>query len=114
MHRHIAADRPINILYLIDFWGTPGGTERHLSYLLQSLDPARFRCHVVVFDYRRNALVEQARAAGIEVVHLPVAEYYTFNALWQGIKLFRFIRARRIDVVQTFHYKSDVYGATIA
>lgn len=110
----MSIDRPINILYVIDFWASPGGTERHLSYLVSSLDNARFKCHVVIFNYQPNALVEKARTLGIEIVHLPVARYYTPNALVQGVKLFRFIRARRIDVVQTFHYKSDIYGAVIA
>lgn len=114
MNKPMSVDRPINILYIIDFWASPGGTERHLSYLVSSLDHTRFKCHVVIFNYQPNALVEKARAQGIEIVHLPVARYYTPNALVQGIKLLRFIRARRIDVVQTFHYKSDIYGAVIA
>jgi glycosyltransferase involved in cell wall biosynthesis len=104
----------VNILYLIDFWASPGGTERHLSYLVTHLDPARFRCHVVIFNYQPNALVDQAKAKGIEVLHLPVARYYTPHALRQAFKLARLIRERRIDVVQTFHYKSDIYGAVIA
>jgi glycosyltransferase involved in cell wall biosynthesis len=114
-HRsQVVATDPIRILYIIDFWASPGGTERHLSYLLGALDRTRFKCHVVVFNYQSNALAEKARAAGIEIIHLPVARYYTPNALWQGIKLFRLIRARRIDIVQSFHYKSDVYGAVVA
>ena len=108
------SNRPINILYLIDFWASPGGTERHLSYLVTNLDTSRFRCHVVVFNYQPNALVDQARAKGIEIIHLPVARYYTPHALVQAFRLARFIRERNIEVVQTFHYKSDVYGAIVA
>jgi glycosyltransferase involved in cell wall biosynthesis len=104
----------MNILYLIDFWASPGGTERHLSYLVTHLDTSRFRCHVVIFNYQPNALVDQAKAKGIEVIHLPVGRYYTPHALMQAFKLARLIRERRIDVVQTFHYKSDIYGAVVA
>lgn len=104
----------MNILYLIDYWASPGGTERHLSYLVTHLDTARFRCHVVIFNYQPNALVDQAKAKGIEVIHLPVARYYTPHALKQAFRLARLIRERRIDVVQTFHYKSDIYGAVVA
>ena len=103
-----------NLLYLIDYWASPGGTERHLSYLVTHLDTQRFRCHVVVFNYQPNALVEAARAKGIEVIHLPVARYYTPHALKQAFKLAKIIRERQIDIVQTFHYKSDIYGAVIA
>lgn len=104
----------VRILYIIDYWASPGGTERHLSYLLSSLDSARFQCAVVVFNYQPNALADAAKSKGIEVIHLPVARYYTPHALWQACKLFAFIRRRRFDVVQTFHYKADIYGATIA
>jgi glycosyltransferase involved in cell wall biosynthesis len=110
----MAAPRPINILYIIDYWASPGGTERHLSYLIGSLDRTRFNCHVVVFNYQSNELAEKAKAAGVEIVHIPVARYYTANALRQAVRLFKFIRSRKIDVVQTFHYKADVYGATVA
>lgn len=105
---------PIRILYIIDFWASPGGTERHLSHLLSSLDRSRYKCHVVIFNYAPNALVDRARADGVEIIHLPVARYYTPNALLQAVRLLKIIRARGIDIVQTFHYKSDVYGATVA
>ena len=105
------AEIAIRILYIIDFWASPGGTERHLAYLLNSLDPHRFRCCVVIFNYGPNPLVEDARRRGVEIVHLPVGRWYTPNALLKGFQLMRFIRERRIDLVHTFHYKSDVYGA---
>lgn len=102
------------ILYLIDYWGSPGGTERHLAYLLQSLDKSRYDCSVVVFNYLPNALAERAKADSTEIVHIPVARYYTPNALFRAIQLYLHIRKRRIDLVQTFHYKSDIYGALVA
>lgn len=104
----------MNILYLIDFWASPGGTERHLSYLVTHLDKSRFRPHVIIFNYQPNALVDHAKANGIEVIHLPVGRYYTPWAFLQAFKLARLIRERRIDIVQTFHYKSDIYGAVVA
>jgi glycosyltransferase involved in cell wall biosynthesis len=104
----------LKILYLIDFWKATGGTERHLSYLLTHLDKNRFQPYVVVFDYEPNALVDQVRALGIEVLHMPVARYYTPNAFIKALELRRFIRARGIDIVQTFHYKADTYGALVA
>src|SRR5262245_35379848 len=61
MKTETPSERPIRILYIIDYWGSPGGTERHLSYLLEMLDRRRFECSVVIFDYRPNALVDRAR-----------------------------------------------------
>jgi glycosyltransferase involved in cell wall biosynthesis len=110
----MTAETPIRILFIIDYWASPGGTERHLSYLINALDRRRFECSVVVFNYQPNALVEKARSNGIEILHLRVARYYTPNALVQAFKLIGFIRRRRIDIVQTFHYKADIYGAFFA
>jgi glycosyltransferase involved in cell wall biosynthesis len=104
----------LKILYLIDFWKATGGTERHLSYLITHLDKTRFQPYVVVFDYEPNTLVDQVRALGVEVLHIPVARYYTPNAFVRALELRRFIRERGIDIVQTFHYKADTYGALVA
>ena len=106
--------RVINILYIIDVWRSPGGTERHLYYLLSHLDPERFRCNVIVFDYAPNALIDRARERGVPVLHLPVAQYYTPNAFAKARILREYIRQHRIDLVQTFHYKADVYGSVVA
>jgi glycosyltransferase involved in cell wall biosynthesis len=108
------SSRPLRILYIIDFWGTPGGTERHLSYLTSHLDRNHFVPSVVIFNYQPNAMVDQVRKLGIEGIHIPVARFYTPMAMLQGFRLWRFIRSRQIDLVQTFHFKSDIYGAIIA
>jgi glycosyltransferase involved in cell wall biosynthesis len=108
------SSKPLRILYIIDFWASPGGTERHLSYLTSHIDRDRFVPAVVIFNYQPNTLVDQVRKLGIEVVHIPVARYYTPNALVQAFKLWRFIRSRHIDIVQTFHYKADIFGAVVA
>lgn len=106
--------RKLRVLYLIDYWGSPGGTERHLAYLLESLDRTRFECRVVVFNYLPNALAETARASGISIDHIPLARYYTPSGIKQALALLRYMRAHEIDIVQTFHFKSDVVGATVA
>jgi glycosyltransferase involved in cell wall biosynthesis len=105
--------RPIHILFVIDFWGNPGGTERHLWYLATHLD-RRFKCSVVIFDYSPNALVDKVKAAGVEILHLPIGRFLTFDAMRKARTLRAFIESRGVDIVQTFHYKSDIYGAVVA
>ncbi len=104
----------VNILYIIDYLYGMGGTERHLLYLLQLLDRKRFSCQVVAFDTGRTRLTDEIRALGVPLVHIPVGRYYTPNALRRAVELYRLIRRERIDLVQTFHYKADVYGAPVA
>jgi L-malate glycosyltransferase len=106
--------KQINILYVIDYFHRTGGTERHLAQLVQHLPADRFNCTVVVFDLGSNSLIDEIRKAGIAVIHLPVDREYTFNALLRALELARIIKSKRIDIVQTFHQKSDTYGAVIA
>lgn len=109
-----AAGAPIRLVYIIDYFHRTGGTERHLAHLLLNLPPADFKCSVVVFDLGENALLDEVRAHGIPVVHLPVAREYTPNALRRAWQLHALIRRSQPDILQTFHQKSDTYGAIIA
>jgi glycosyltransferase involved in cell wall biosynthesis len=106
--------RKINILYIIDHIDGPGGTERHLSYLVTMLDKERFDCSIIVFDLVPNSLTDALMAKGIEVHHIPVARYYVPNAAKQARVISRYMKQRQIDIVQTYHYKADVYGSLIA
>jgi len=108
------AARKIRILFLIDYWGLPGGTERHLAYLLKNLDRNIFECRVVVFNYLPNVLTDEAMASGIDVQPIPVDRYYTPRAFRQAAVLRQYIRKHDVDIVQSFHFKSDVYGAVVA
>lgn len=104
----------VRILFIIDYFHRTGGTETHLALLVQWLAAAGFHCEVVVFDLGQNDLIEQIRTAGVTVHHLPVAREYSPNALRQAWRLARLVRQGRFDVVQTFHQKSDTYGAVVA
>ncbi len=104
----------INILFIIDYFHRTGGTERHLALLARRLPANKFNCKIVVFDLGDNPLIDQIRANKIPVTHIPVVREYTPNALAQAIELSRIIRRNHIDIVQTFHQKSDSYGALIA
>jgi glycosyltransferase involved in cell wall biosynthesis len=106
--------RPINILYLIDHFHGTGGTERHLAHLVRHLPREKFRCLVLAFDLVPNRWVERIVAAGTPVIHLPVMREYAPAAIPRALQLSKLIRSNRIDIVQTFHQKSDTYGATIA
>lgn len=107
-------ERPLNVLYLIDYLASPGGTERHLAHLINRLDPGEFRCNVVPFYFEATPMSRAMQAAGAHIEYIPVAQYYRPRAFVQALKLARFIRNRHIHIVQTFHYKADVFGAIVA
>ena len=105
---------PLNVVYLIDYFHRTGGTERHLAHLVTLLPRAEFNCTIVAFDLGDNALLDLVRAHGVRVVHLPVQREYTWNGISRAWQLWRLLRASNVDIVQTFHQKSDTYGAVIA
>jgi len=104
----------INIMYIIDCLSGIGGTENHLSYLTTMLDKEKFNFIVVIFDLGENQIVEKMREEGVPMVHIPVGRYYTYNAIKQAFRLSKIIKQNEIDIVQTFHFKSDFYGALVA
>lgn len=106
--------KKINILFLIDYLHDRGGTETHLAALATRLDRERFNCQIVAFSLGPGDLAAKIEEAGVSVRQIPVGRYYTWNAWRQALVLARYIRDRRIDIVQTFHIKSDCYGAVVA
>ncbi len=102
------------ILFLIDYFHGTGGTERHLSHLVRNLCRESFQVTVVVFDLGTNPLIDAMREAGAEVLELSLGRVYTPKAMIQAWRLARLIRHRRIDIVQTYHQKSDTFGAVVA
>ena len=105
---------PIKILFLIDYFHRTGGTEKHLVQLIAGLPAEQFRCSVVAFDMGRNLLLEELRARGVAVIHLPVGREYVPNGMRQAVRLWRLMRRERYDIVQTYHQKADSYGALLA
>lgn len=106
--------RTINILYIMDHFHGTGGTERHVAYLTAGLPRVHFQCRIAVLDLAPNRWVDQIRNGGVPVDHVPVTREYAPNALLPALQLSRIIRTNRIDLVQTFHQKSDTFGAIVA
>ena len=104
-----AQRRKINLLYLIDTLCGEGGTENHLSYLARFINKDKFNCSIVAFDIG-GSFVDSIRASGINVYHIPLARYYTPNTFTKFCELRKIIKANMIDIVQTYHYKSDTFG----
>ncbi len=104
----------INILFAIDYFHRTGGTEKHLAQLVRLLSRDIFNCSVVVFDLGANALIDDMRAAGVPVRHVPVRRIYTPNALRRATELAGIIKRDNVDIVQTFHQTSDTFAAIVA
>jgi len=107
--------KKINILFIIDeLLGFGGGTENHLATVLEHIDKDKFNPFVCTFSTDYRCVFERINKSCSGFIYFPVRRIYTVNALIQALKLFNFIKANRIDVVQTFLFKADIYGTLIA
>ncbi|MFQ5802588.1 MAG: glycosyltransferase [Candidatus Methylomirabilales bacterium] len=106
--------RKITILFLIDEVLGLGGTETHVFDVAGALNKEMFDCVICSFDLERIEDIAKVTTNGVHIAHFPVGRLYGWSALKGAIQLATFIRRKRVDVVQTFHFKSDTYGALVA
>jgi len=104
----------IRIVFLIDYFHRTGGTERHLALLAEWLQKSTFECTIVALDLGANPLLDRLRALGVRIAEVRLERPYTPGALARAPRLARLIKEARADIVQTFHQKSDTYGAIVA
>lgn len=122
----------INILFLIDgLGGVGGGTENHLATVVSRLNKDLFRVFVCAFRFAGGAgvdgitgsgarvsaggsIFDRITGAGAQLVHFPVGHLLKWNSWRQARRLRAFIKEHRIDIVQSFHIKSDTYGVWVA
>lgn len=101
----------IHILYLIDSLQHFGGTETSLLQLLRGLDKRRFWPLVCPLDPADSSVIRCFREHGIAVQPLPLSRIYGLRAVQQALQFKQILRKNRIDIVQTIHFGSDVFGA---
>jgi len=86
-----------------------GGTEGQVLELLRQL-PARYQVSLAVIE-RKGPMMEQVRALGFEPPDFPLrGSVLRPNTAWQVLRLARWIRAQRVQLV----HAQDFYAAVLA
>ena len=109
-----APRKKINILYIIDELKGGAGTERHLVQLATRLNRDEYQTTVCCFDGGENALEQALAEQGIQLINLDLHKIYSMQAVQKARELSKIIQTRNVDIVQTYHFKSDTFGVIVA
>lgn len=103
-----------NVLQLIGSFDQ-GGSERQAVQLARLLhEDGRYNVHVACMN-AKGVLREEADRIGLgEIPEYPLTSFYNWNALVQVRRLARFLRNRRIDIIHTHDFYTNVFGMAAA
>ena len=104
-----APHRPIRIAYCIDTMEV-GGTELNALRTVERLDRSQFT--VTVISIQPNGpLAKRYRAAGVTVIGFPLTSLYAPRTALQGLRLARWLRRERIDILHCHDLYANLFGA---
>jgi L-malate glycosyltransferase len=87
-----------------------GGTELNAARTAERLDHDRFDVTVISLA-NSGPLLERYANAGIPVERFPITSLYNRTALREGLRLYRFFRAKRIEILHCHDMYSNVFAA---
>ena len=103
--------RPRLLLFTDSF--LHGGTERQFVRLVRNLDQSRYDIRVGCLQ-RRGPLLAEVESLGIPITEFPINSLYNFRTARLFIRLVRFLRRERIDILHAFDFYTDVFAVLAA
>lgn len=90
-----------------------GGSERQAVQMARNLhSTGRYNVHVACFN-REGVMLEEVERLGLgEIGEFRLGSFFNRNAVRQLRRLVSFLRERRIDVVQTYDFYSNIFAIT--
>jgi glycosyltransferase involved in cell wall biosynthesis len=105
-------DHKIKILYVVGTFRI-GGAEKHIVQLLKGIDREKFEPAVCCIQ-KQGAYLPIVEGLGIPILDLGLRKYYSLKAVRRFFFLVRHIRKNKYDIVHTFLFLANVYGALAA
>jgi len=105
-------DKPIHILYLIDFMNFFSGTEKHLYDLVRFINKEKFKPFIITLE-GTELFQENVEKLGIPMQILGLKKIYGFKAVVALLRLRKFIKKENIQIIQTFHTNADLFGTVL-
>ena len=90
-----------------------GGSERHVCHLVSRLRPAEYDIHIIQLGSDRHPGDPPIDAENVRLSQIPVGRLYGLNGLRAMRRVWRHIQDAEVDVVQSYHEKSDLISALL-
>jgi len=90
-----------------------GGTERQVVNLALGIDPARFDLHLACLR-SSGALLGELKTLQVPRPEFRIGRFYNPVTMWQGMRLARYIRKNRIQIVHSYGFYSNVFTVPAA
>ncbi|HEV7843285.1 MAG TPA: glycosyltransferase, partial [Pyrinomonadaceae bacterium] len=99
-----------NVLQLVSSF-RQGGSERQAVQISRMLhETGRYHVHVACLD-REGVLLDEVLRLGLgEIPEFRLGSFYNRNAVRQLRRFAKMLRARRIDIVQTYDFYTNIFG----
>jgi glycosyltransferase involved in cell wall biosynthesis len=103
------------ILLLTDcFNDTAAGAEKQIFELAKQLCRSQYDVTIASLAECSPAVVPLVESIGARLVVFPVKRIYGLSGWSQGRRFLQFLKNNKIDIVQTYHFGSDIWGTLIA
>lgn len=100
-----------NIVLLSDcIANLTGGAEKQIYELAKRLDKNKYKVTVISLDCLGQASPEWFTSVGCQYRRFRVVRIYGLSGLLQGIRFFNFLKKEKINIIQTYHFSSDMWG----
>jgi L-malate glycosyltransferase len=107
--------KKINALYCLEYLSL-GGTEKQLISLINGLNRAKFQPHLcclrnsIIGKSRRSEALDLFKSIDCPKIQLDFISFRNIQSVIELIKLIKFIRKYKIDIVQTYFQDPSVFG----
>jgi len=100
------------IVFLTDcLAGLQGGAERQIYELATRVDQSRYECFIASLECTGSVPSNLLGNIGARLVTFPVKRIYGLSGIREGFRFFAFLKREKIDILLTYHFSSDIWGA---
>jgi len=87
-----------------------GGAEKQIFELAKRLDKNKFDVTVISLDCLGQTSPEWFTSVGCHYHRFRVVRIYGLSGLIQGFRFYQYLKKEKTDIVQTYHFSSDIWA----